>query len=81
MKRLLIVLLTCFLLVGCGDTPEPTVAPTPTATVANPDEEVVYITPSGECFHSHECGNGTYNETTRGEAVRKGYRPCKRCYE
>lgn len=40
----------------------------------------VLITKTGECYHTHKCGNGTYFEATLEEAKRRGLRPCKKCY-
>lgn len=40
----------------------------------------VLITRTGECYHTHKCGNGTYFEVTLKEAKARGLRPCKKCY-
>ncbi|MCI5647853.1 MAG: DUF5011 domain-containing protein [Fusicatenibacter sp.] len=42
--------------------------------------ETVLITKTGECYHTHKCGNGTYFPVTLSEALRRGLRPCKKCY-
>lgn len=41
----------------------------------------VYITPTGECYHSHPCGKGDYREIIFSDAKKRGLRPCQRCYE
>lgn len=40
----------------------------------------VLITRTGECYHTHKCGNGTYFEVTLKEAKARGLRACKKCY-
>lgn len=41
---------------------------------------IVLITRTGECYHTHACGRGTYYEATLAEAQRRGLRPCQKCY-
>lgn len=40
----------------------------------------VLITRTGECYHTHKCGNGTYFAVSYEEAISRGLRPCKKCY-
>ena len=40
----------------------------------------VLITRTGECYHTHKCGNGTYFPVSLSEALSRGLRPCKKCY-
>ena len=40
----------------------------------------VLITRTGECYHTHKCGNGNFFEVTLEEALRRGLRKCKKCY-
>lgn len=40
----------------------------------------VMITRTGECYHTHKCGNGNYFWVTLKEAKNLGLRPCKKCY-
>ena len=42
--------------------------------------ETVLITRTGECYHTHKCGNGTYFPVSLSEALSRGLRPCKKCY-
>lgn len=42
--------------------------------------ETVLITRTGECYHTHKCGNGTYFPASLSEALSRGLRPCKKCY-
>lgn len=41
---------------------------------------VVYVTATGECYHTHACGRGTYYKSTLKSAKAQGLRPCKKCY-
>lgn len=43
-------------------------------------QSTVLVTPTGECYHTHKCGRGTYYESTLQEAKARGLRPCKKCY-
>lgn len=60
-------------------TPRVIVTPKPTAT-PKPDKRV-YITATGECWHTiPNCGNSRYvTEIWLSEAVKRGYRNCSRC--
>lgn len=40
----------------------------------------IYITRTGECYHTHACGNGTYFSSTLAEAQSRGLRPCQKCF-
>lgn len=40
----------------------------------------VMITKTGECYHTHKCGNGNYFWVSLSEAKARGLRPCKKCY-
>lgn len=40
----------------------------------------IYITRTGECYHTHACGNGTYYRSTLAEARARGLRPCQKCF-
>ena len=48
------------------------------------DDEIVYVTPSGECFHQETCGYINL-ETAKGmqysQAISSGYRGCSWCIE
>ena len=41
---------------------------------------IVYITQTGECYHTRACGRGTYYKSTLKNARAQGLRPCKKCY-
>lgn len=53
-------------------------------TTSKPSSETssveVMITRTGECYHTHKCGNGNYFWVTLKEAKNLGLRPCKKCY-
>lgn len=54
-----------------------------TATVVNVEAKkakYVYITRTGECYHTHKCGNGTYYRAKLKVAKSMGLRKCKKCY-
>lgn len=40
----------------------------------------IYITRTGECYHTHACGNGTYYLSSLAEAQARGLRACKKCF-
>lgn len=40
----------------------------------------IMVTKTGECYHTHKCGNGNYYWVSMDEALRRGLRPCKKCY-
>ncbi len=42
--------------------------------------KIVYITETGECYHTHKCGNGTYFKSTLKKAKNLGLRACKKCF-
>lgn len=42
--------------------------------------KIVYITRTGECYHTHKCGNGTYYKCTLKKAKSYDLRPCKKCF-
>lgn len=46
------------------------------------DDTVVYITKTGECYHSDGCSSLRKSKiaTTLKSAVDKGYRPCSKCH-
>lgn len=50
------------------------------STVSTASQEIVLVTPTGECYHTHKCGRGTYYESTLQNAKNRGLRPCKKCY-
>ena len=41
---------------------------------------VVYVTSTGECYHTHACGRGNYDRSPLKDAKAQGLRPCKKCY-
>lgn len=41
---------------------------------------IVYVTSTGECYHTRPCGRGTYYKSTLKSAKAQGLRPCKKCY-
>lgn len=61
-----------------------------TNTVNNNSQEVVtqpaeagtmvYVTPTGERYHSHPHGNGSFSQTTHDNATAQGLTPCQVCY-
>lgn len=71
--------------------PEPTPAPQPTPEPApapgpepvqdsRPEDDVVYITPSGSKYHRQGCRTvDDYTEIARSDAIASGYVPCKVC--
>lgn len=40
----------------------------------------VYYTRTGECYHTHKCGNGTYMPTSLSTAISWGLRACQKCF-
>lgn len=42
--------------------------------------EMVYVTPTGEKYHTHPHGNGDFSQTTLENAKTRGLEPCKVCY-
>lgn len=68
--------------------------PTPTRTYSDSDYDneddggstestgsmTVLVTRTGECYHNHKCGNGTYYESTLAAAKARGLRPCQNCF-
>lgn len=43
-------------------------------------ETMVYVTPTGSKYHSHQCGRGTYTLTTLSNAQARGLSPCSKCF-
>lgn len=43
-------------------------------------EAQVYVTPTGECYHTHACGRGNYYKASLSTAKSRGLRPCHKCY-
>lgn len=43
-------------------------------------EAQVYVTATGECYHSRACGRGNYSKTSLSSAKAMGLRPCSKCY-
>lgn len=43
-------------------------------------EAQVYVTPTGECYHTHACGRGNYYKASLSVAKSRGLRPCSKCY-
>lgn len=45
------------------------------------DNQIVYITKSGKCYHMDGCSSLSKSkiQTTLGEAKAKGYKPCEKC--
>lgn len=43
-------------------------------------ETMVYVTPTGSKYHSHQCGRGTYTLTTLSNALARGLSPCSKCF-
>ncbi|MGX6969617.1 DNA/RNA non-specific endonuclease [Vagococcus bubulae] len=44
------------------------------------DATQVFITPTGEKYHTHAHGRGNFTPSTLGEAKKKGLEPCNVCY-
>lgn len=42
--------------------------------------KMVYVTPTGRCYHTHKCGYGTYYKATLASAKARGLRKCRKCY-
>ena len=57
--------------------PQP--APSSNITSEASDSQVM-ITRTGECYHTHKCGNGTYFWVSFSVAQSRGLRPCQKCY-
>ena len=70
MRRLVAVLCAFLILLS-------SVAP----AYAAPGSTTVYITNTGECYHTGSCSYLRQSKisTTLESAVRRGYRPCSRC--
>lgn len=51
-------------------------------TEETPQGNIVYVTRTGECYHSNpNCGNiSNPMEITLDDAINQGYRPCSKCY-
>ena len=47
----------------------------------NSKSDKVYVTKSGKCYHSKQCGKGNFAQVTLEEAKTKGLKPCKRCFK
>ena len=43
-------------------------------------DTTVYVTRTGEKYHTHKCGNGTYYAASRSSAIARGLTPCKKCF-
>ena len=43
-------------------------------------DTTVYITATGEKYHTHKCGNGNYYPETLSYAKSLGLTPCKKCF-
>lgn len=43
-------------------------------------ESTVYITRTGEKYHTHKCGNGTFFASTLSTAQSMGLTPCSKCF-
>ena len=60
--------------------PEVTPAPTPELPEPTPDARGCYITPTGKRYHfDKECAGPNAIPITVGDAVARGYTPCKVC--
>ncbi len=57
--------------------PQPAASSNVTSGASNSQ---VMITRTGECYHTHKCGNGTYFWVSFSEAQSRGLRPCQKCY-
>ena len=46
-----------------------------------PSDTVVYVTPTGECYHLYNCSyiKNSWSSMTIADAEYRGYRPCSRC--
>lgn len=73
MKKLLAVIASFAIIVGAG-------IPASTVCAASGDT-VVYITKTGECYHSSGCSSLRKSkiETTLQSAIDRGYRACSKC--
>ena len=55
--------------------------PAPASVTTSGEEgSQVMITKTGECYHTHKCGNGTYFWVSLSTAQSRGLRPCQKCY-
>ena len=54
--------------------------PAPQSSSSGSSTTYVLITRTGDCYHTHKCGNGTFFEVTLEEALQRGLRKCKKCY-
>lgn len=43
-------------------------------------ETMVYVTKSGEKYHSKKCGRGNFYQDTLSNAKSRGLEPCKKCF-
>lgn len=52
------------------------------ASHADNGEEIVYVTDTGDCYHTEGCGSlyRSKNQTTLLSAVKSGYTPCSKCH-
>lgn len=85
MRKVLILFVLIFSLVGCGQE-APKKNPPTKGTVhytQSPKkvDYVVYTTRTGECYHRAGCASLRQScfETTRNTAISNGYRACKNC--
>lgn len=53
---------------------------TSSSSNSNSGSGQVMITRTGECYHTHKCGNGTYFWVSLQEAKNRGLRACQKCY-
>lgn len=54
--------------------------PASNQNASSDDATQVFITPTGEKYHTHAHGRGNFTPSTLGEAKKKGLEPCKVCY-
>lgn len=62
---------------------EQAAAQTPETPVPDTQEtgEMVLVTRTGEKYHNHKCGSGTYTPATLEQAQARGLTPCSKCYQ
>jgi len=82
MKIILCMLLVfSFSIVSCTDKTDVPPKTDRTELTEEDLEEIVYITMSGEKYHTEICQFVRMERTaiTKGEAIDRNYEPCKRC--
>ncbi len=82
MKKILTILIICFLIFQCGCDNEPNSNNTISNIPSIPTSDIiVYITKTGECYHTEDCSALRKSKIEKSLSdVAERYRPCQLCY-